>query len=57
MASSSWFSPSVMRMMTRESPLPLEKDISASDSALPIDVPCTEAIEGEIRLAKALAMR
>ena len=31
--------------------------ISASDSALPIDVPCTEAIEGEIRLAKALAMR
>ena len=46
-----------MRMMTRESPLPLEKDISASDNALPIDVPCTEAIEGEIRLAKALAMR
>ena len=46
-----------MSMMAREASPSLEKDISASDRAFPIEVPCTEAIDGEMRLAKALAMR
>lgn len=58
-ASSSWFSPSVMRMIARLrfSSVSPEKESSACSSALPMAVPCTETCEGSMRRAKALAMR
>ena len=59
MTSSSWFSPSVMRMMTRPwlSSVSPENDSRACSSALPMAVPCTDTSEGSIRRAKARAMR
>ena len=58
-ASSSWFSPSVTRMMTRlcVSSVSPENDSSACDSALPMAVPCTDTSDGSMRLAKAFAIR
>ena len=57
-ASSSWFSPSVMRITARLRPSPSpENDSSACSSALPMAVPCTATCEGSMRRAKAFAMR